>query len=71
MKKGGKRKLHERPAEFAVAARMHALGWWKEQRRCDLRSALFDSARQMPAHPPKLPPEFKRANNPHTCRHSW
>ena len=73
MKKGGKRKLHVRPDEFARAARMHALPWWKDMERMKVSMhAPWDA--EHPAgeahHAPK-PAGMKRRNNPHTCRHSW
>lgn len=73
MKKGGKRKLHERPAEFAEAERMQALPWWQEMEGLQVSMhAPWDAGHPagLAHHAPK-PEGRKRRNDPHTRRYSW
>ena len=57
VKKGGKRKLHVRPAEFAVAAEVHGTRRWRERaERMRARQEALRN-RKMPAHPAPLTDE--------------
>ena len=54
VKKGGKRKLHERPAEFAVAAEVHGTRRWRERaERMRERQERLRGVK-MPAHRPRM-----------------